>query len=90
MASDLEFPWANDNSVQPGDSFRVNINSFVQTYGSVVELPEFPGLTAWVIELRSSSGTTRLHIYEERITNNEPAICDQCRIIGTASPSALP
>eukprot|EP00884_Botryococcus_braunii_P013401 jgi/Botrbrau1/22061/Bobra.0024s0070.1 len=83
MASDLDFPWFSENAVQePAYSFRANIESLVRNHGHLIELPEFPGLTAWVIPLKSSSGTTRLHIYKEQVINDEPAVCDQCRIIG--------
>jgi hypothetical protein len=83
MAADLGFPWFSDNCTeQHADSFRVNVKTFLSKYGKLVELPEFPGIKAWVIKLTSSSATARLHVYEERVVGDEPMVCDQCRIIG--------
>lgn len=85
MASDLEIPWlSEDKAEQYADSFRVNIRSFVEANGTLVDLPEFPGVRAWVVLLTTSAVTVRLHIYEERVVDDKPTVCDQCRIIGIA------
>jgi hypothetical protein len=85
---DPEVPWLAEEPEAHFDAFRNNITSFLQEHGRFVCDLAAVNISAWVVPLKSARGQVRLHIYEERLEDEEPATCDQCRIIGTMSPSS--
>jgi hypothetical protein len=85
---DREVPWLAEEPEALFDAFRNNITSFLQEHGRFVCDLAAVNISAWVVPLNSARGEVRLHVYEERLEDEEPATCDQCRIIGTMSSSS--
>lgn len=64
------------------NSFRCNVKEFLQLYGRKVPLNGLRRATAYIVELQSPQGVTRLHVYEEKLDEKDGAVCDQCRCMG--------
>lgn len=65
------------------NAFRLNIRAFLAgPWARRVPIAGVHKAAAYIIQLRSPQGTTLLHVYEERLTEKDGAICDQCRCMG--------
>lgn len=74
-------PWLAGTPLY-ANSFRCNVKDFLQRYGRKVPLNGLRRATAYIVELQSSEGTSRLHVYEEKLDEKDGAVCDQCRCMG--------
>lgn len=83
-----DVPWLVPRPDVPWNApFRDAVDAFLSQYGTLVADLGLPNVSAWVVELGASSGTplgtrTHLHVYEERVDEHTPTVCDPCRIIG--------
>lgn len=74
-------PWLPGTPLY-ANSFRCNVKEFLHLYGRKVPLNGLRRATAYIVELQSPQGVTRLHIYEEKLDEKDGAVCDQCRCMG--------
>eukprot|EP00878_Enallax_costatus_P021234 GHUV01022476.1.p1 GENE.GHUV01022476.1~~GHUV01022476.1.p1 ORF type:complete len:195 (+),score=37.80 GHUV01022476.1:346-930(+) len=74
-------PWLPEAPLY-ADSFRCNVKEFLHLYGRKVPLNGLRRATAYIVELESPNGVTRLHIYDEKLDEKDGAVCDQCRCMG--------
>jgi hypothetical protein len=67
------------------DAFRENVRDFLKRHARAVSLAGLPDANAYIVDLHSTAGLTKLHIYEETSKIEEPIICDQCRCMGACT-----
>lgn len=79
--SGLLVPWLPGPPLY-ADSFRCNVRELLHLYGRKVPLNGLRRATAYIVELESPKGVTRLHVYEEKLDEKDGAVCDQCRCMG--------
>ena len=83
-----DVPWLVPRPDVPWNApFRDAVDAFLSQYGTLVADLGLPNVSAWVVELGARSGTLpgarpHLHVYEERVEEHTPTVCDPCRIIG--------
>lgn len=75
-------PWIDPPHLPYAGNFRHNVVTFLQQYGRKVNVPGLTGVSAWLVNLHGENCDVKLHVYEERVTENASPVCDQCRIIG--------
>ena len=79
---DFEFPWLPQAPVY-SNAFRLNIRAFLAgPWARRVPIAGVHKASAYIVQLKSSAGTTLLHVYEERLNDKDGAVCDQCRCMG--------
>ena len=64
--------------------FRSNIQQFLRQYGTKVQLSGLTKVSAWIVPLYGPPDhpPVLLHVYEDKLVDSKPAICDQCRNMG--------
>eukprot|EP00775_Hariotina_reticulata_P006176 gene6176-6414_t len=79
-----DIPWILKSPLY-ADAFRNNIKAFLGRYAQQIPLPGQRRAVAYVVDLRSSQGITRLHVYHDFLDEQEGLVCDQCRCMGWQS-----
>ena len=91
MQTDLgrSIPWLVQAAEPYAGAFRDNVREFLTAHGSPGPCVEQPHISCWLVDLRGSRSAVRLHIYEEALDEERPAVCDHCRIVGAHCPVPL-
>jgi hypothetical protein len=77
-----DIPWIPEASQPYVGAFRDNVREFLSAHGTPVPDLDQPRTSGWLVDLCGSRASVRLHIYEERVDEQSPTICDPCRIVG--------
>jgi hypothetical protein len=82
-----DIPWLLDPPLY-ADAFRNNIKAFLGRYARQIPLPGQRRAVAYVVDLHSAQGITRLHVYHDCLDEQQGLVCDQCRCMGKHESNA--
>ncbi|GAX78615.1 hypothetical protein CEUSTIGMA_g6054.t1 [Chlamydomonas eustigma] len=87
MELGISVPWLSDRpSLETfNGTFRANVKELLQCYGTPIVLMNVQDISAWVIPLSATNGSSVfLHVYEDRTPDavEDAPACDCCRHMG--------
>ena len=75
-------PWLVQGVEPYAGAFRDNVREFLSAHGTPGPAVDQPHVSCWLVDLRGSQNSVKLHVYEEALDEQCPAFCDPCRIVG--------